>query len=225
LADTFATMPHRVDTAQLDTLFLDLGGVLLNVDYERTAQAFSAQGVSDFQAQFSKAKQSPLFDQFETGHLSPQEFRAQIRSVLGAHLTDTIIDRCWNAMLGDLPPERIVLLEELRMRYRVFLLSNTNVVHVAAFQKSIQERNGIRDLRQEFDGVFLSCEVGLRKPDHAIFQHALRVALAQPERTLFIDDSIQHVRGAEQVGIHAYHLDLTAKEDLHSMVQRLGLLA
>ncbi len=213
-----------LDLDHIDTLILDLGGVLINVDYDRSAKAFLQQGVEHFEQQFSKAKQTPLFDRFEKGEINPKEFRDEVRRLLKPDLKDKQIDACWNAMLGSIPDERMVLVEDLRMRYRVYLLSNTNKIHVPAFLEIAQRENKVADFRQEFDGVYFSCELGLRKPDAAIFKHVLKDTFALPERTLFIDDSIQHVEGARRAGLHAEHLDL-AKEDVIEMVERLGLLA
>jgi putative hydrolase of the HAD superfamily len=211
------------DPARLDTLILDLGGELIDVDYDRSARAFKEHGVPQFEQQFSKARQTPLFDRFEKGEIGPKEFRDEVRRLLNPDLKDKVIDACWNAMLGSIPPERMVLVEDLRMRYRVYLLSNTNRIHVPAFLDKVQRENRIADFRQEFDGTYFSCDMGMRKPDEAIFRHVVKETFATADGTLFIDDSMQHVEGARKAGLHAEHLDL-AQEDLIGMVQRLGLL-
>jgi putative hydrolase of the HAD superfamily len=127
-------------------------------------------------------------------------------------------------MLGSIPPARIELVKALRQRYRLLLLSNTNAIHVPAFHAIIAQENGIRDFKDLFEGAYYSCEIGLRKPDAEAFHFALQQHGTAPERTLFIDDSIQHVVGARNAGLHAEHLDL-AHEDVLAMVARLGLLA
>jgi len=207
-----------------DTLLLDLGGVLIDVDYQRTAAEFNALGFGGFEALYSKAQQDHIFDGFEVGALSPDEFRARIRGLHGNGITDDQVDRCWNAMLGRIPPGRIDLLRRLRSRYKLLLLSNTNTIHVRAFERIIAEHNGIADFKALFDGAYYSCEMGLRKPDAAAFMHVLERHGAEPARTLFIDDSMQHVSGARAMGLSAEHLDL-AREDVVAMAQRLGLLA
>ncbi|MBK6626979.1 MAG: HAD family phosphatase [Flavobacteriales bacterium] len=208
----------------IDTVLLDLGGVLIDVDYHRTAEAFNALGFDGFEAFYSKAQQDHLFDGFEVGALSPAEFRARIQGLHGGGITVEQVDACWNAMLGRIPQERITLLRQLRERYRLLLLSNTNAIHVPAFQRLIAADNGIADFRTLFDGAYYSCEIGLRKPDAAAFQHVLEHHGADPARTLFIDDSIQHVVGARAAALRAEHLDLT-REDVSALVARLGLLA
>jgi len=208
----------------IDTILLDLGGLLIDVDYHRTADAFNALGFDGFEAIYSKAQQDHLFDGFEIGALSPAEFRSRIRSLHGNGITDEQVYHCWNAMLGRIPPVRIDLVARLRQRYRVLLLSNTNAIHVPAFERIIAEDNGISDFRALFDGAYYSCEMGLRKPDAEAFHHVLARHGVEPMRTLFIDDSIQHVVGAREAGLQAEHLELKS-EDVLRMSDRLGLFA
>jgi putative hydrolase of the HAD superfamily len=206
-----------------DTLLLDLGGVLIDVDYHASARAFEALGLDDFDALYSKARQDHLFDGLETGDLSPAQFRDRIRHLYRPDITDQQIDTCWNAMLGTIPAERINLVERLKERYQVLLLSNTNAIHVPAFEAIVARDNGIADFKGLFHGAYYSCEIGLRKPHAEAFHHVLQRHDADPGRTLFIDDSIQHVLGARATGLHAEHLELE-KEDVVAMVKRLGLL-
>ncbi len=209
--------------ASIDTLLLDLGGVLIDVDYGRTADAFRSLGIAGFEEQFSKARQTPLFDRLEVGAISPAEFRDAVRAMLHPGLADGRIDQCWNAMLGSIPPARIDLLARLRRRYRLLLLSNTNAIHVPAFEGIIARENGITDFKALFDGAYYSSEIGLRKPDAQAFLHVLERHGAAPGRTLFIDDSIQHVHGARAAGLHAEHLEL-GTEDVIALAERLGLV-
>lgn len=208
----------------IDTILLDLGGVLIDVDYHRTAAAFNALGFDGFEALYSKARQDNLFDGFEIGSLSPDEFRDRIIALHGKGLTRGQVDQCWNAMLGRIPQERIDLVRQLKERYRVLLLSNTNAIHVPAFERIIAEHNGIADPRSLFHGAYYSCMIGLRKPEAAAFRYVLERHGAAPEGTLFIDDSAQHVEGARIAGLRAEHLELR-DEDVVGMVARLGLLA
>jgi putative hydrolase of the HAD superfamily len=206
-----------------DTILLDLGGVLIDVDYEATARGFRSLGHPDFERLYSKAQQDHLFDGFETGVLSSAEFRDRLRALLDPELTDAVIDANWNAMLGSIPPARLELVARLKERYRVLLLSNTNAIHVPAFEAIVARDHGITDFKALFHGAYYSCEIGQRKPDAASFLYVLDQHGAHPERTLFIDDSIQHVHGARRAGLHAEHLEL-ANEDVIGLVARTGLL-
>ena len=207
----------------IDTILLDLGGVLIDVDYDRTARAFRAHGFEDFDRLYSKAKQTDLFDRFETGDLDAAGFRDAVRDLFRRDLTDREIDACWNAMLGSIPQERLDLVEDLKERYQVLLLSNTNAIHVPAFTEIVRRENHIADFKGLFHGAYYSCELGLRKPDKKAFVHVLERHGADPAATLFIDDSIQHVEGARKAGLRAEHLELD-REDVIGLLRRLGLV-
>lgn len=209
--------------ANLDTIVLDLGGVLIDVDYHAAARAFAALGFGNFDGLYTKARQDHLFDAFEKGAITPAGFRDRVRALHDGPLSDAQIDGCWNAMLGHIPQERIQLVRRLKERYRVLLLSNTNAIHVPAFEAIVARENGIADFKAQFDGAYYSCQLGMRKPDAEIFRFVLGRHGADPSKTVFIDDSIQHVEGARRAGLHAEHLEL-AHEDVLGLVRRLGLL-
>lgn len=204
------------------TLLLDLGGVLIDVDYRATADAFRDVGVRNFEALYSKAQQTDIFDRFETGELSAQDFRDAVRRITMVGLDDGVIDRCWNAMLGTVPRPRISLLQRLRKHHRLLLLSNTNAIHVPAFEQRIAEDLGIGSFTDLFHGAHYSCHIGLRKPHVEAFRYVLSLHDADPATTLFVDDSMQHVEGARRAGLHAEHLDLE-KEDIQALCTRVGL--
>ncbi|HRH37198.1 MAG TPA: HAD family phosphatase [Flavobacteriales bacterium] len=206
----------------IDTIILDLGGVLIDVDYHASTRAFADLGHHRFDALYSQAKQNHVFDAFETGELSPAQFRDRIRELLNAPITDKEIDACWNAMIGTIPQARLDLVERLKQRYTVLLLSNTNAIHVPAFEGIVARTNGIAQFKSLFHGAYYSCEIGKRKPDVEAFHHVLELHNASPERTLFIDDSIQHVIGARAAGLYAEHLDV-GRGDIIALCERLGL--
>ena len=109
-------------------------------------------------------------------------------------------------MLLDLPVERLRILEKLHAEKRISLLSNTNEIHVEAFESAMKKVHGIQNLSGFFDHVYYSCRVGMRKPEERIFEHVIKEQNYNPSETLFIDDSPQHIEGAKKVGLHAYHL-------------------
>jgi len=198
----------KLNASNFKNIIFDLGGVIVNINYSLTTQAFSRLGLSDFDALFSQAKQSQLFDLYEKGLISSPDFRKEIKKYLGNHLDDTVIDHAWNAMLLDVPVQRLKLLEKTKLTHRTFLLSNTNDIHIETFNKYLQNTFAIADLTGHFNKLYLSYKVGMRKPDKEIFELVLSENNLQPHETLFIDDSIQHVESAQKLGIQAYLLDV-----------------
>jgi putative hydrolase of the HAD superfamily len=195
-------------------IIFDLGGVILNIDYQRTISAFQNLGIKDFEAKYSQLQQADLFDEYERGEISSETFRNRIRNVFNSPISDSEIDEAWNAMLMDLPKERLELLKGLTTSKQTTLLSNTNEIHILAFNEIILQQYGLNDLSGYFLKPHYSFEVGMRKPETRIFEYVLMVHGFKAEETLFIDDSIQHIEGARKAGINAYHLRIDKGETI-----------
>jgi FMN phosphatase YigB (HAD superfamily) len=191
---------------KIKNIIFDLGGVVVNVDYHKTIEGFKNLGFSGFEKFYSQQKQIDLFDRLETGRITPSVFRQEIRSRTSIKLTDEQIDGAWNAMILDLPAERLELLQLIKDKYRTFLLSNTNEIHIDFFNEYLLETFGVPDISDYFEKVYYSHQIGIRKPFKEVFDYVVRVNKLKPEETLFIDDSVQHVEGALKAGLNAIHL-------------------
>jgi epoxide hydrolase-like predicted phosphatase len=189
-------------------IIFDLGGVILNIDYLLTAKAFAGLGVTAFDELFSQAKQKELFDVYEKGQISSEEFREEVKKYCKNSPDDKTLDAAWNAILLDLPKARLELLQKIKATHRTFLLSNTNDIHIVAVNNYLQETFGISDLSGYFENTYLSYKVGMRKPDAEIFNLVLEENSLNLHETLFIDDSIQHIESAKNLGIQTYWLDV-----------------
>lgn len=208
----------KLDFGSIDAVILDLGGVILNIDYQRTIDAFQALGFDDFDAQYSKMQQSGLFDDLEMGRIDQAAFVSRIQEVI-PYAPDAEIISAWNALLGDFPEGRIETVERIAQRYSTCLLSNTNAIHYRAFSKTLEDQTGRKEIESLFQKAYLSHEVGMRKPDVEIFKHVLHDQGFVPERTLFVDDSPQHLVGAQSCGIQTYHMtDADSLENLFGSV-------
>jgi glucose-1-phosphatase len=196
-----------IDLKKVDAIIFDLGGVILNIDYSLTEKAFDALGFNRFGNSYSKISQQSLFDDFETGKISIEEFRPLLKKAGAFETSDEEIDRAWNSMLLDLPPARLTLLESLKKEKPLFLLSNTNPIHINAINKYLKATFDKNDLSPWFNKLYLSHQVGMRKPHKEIFQRILDEHNLDAGRTMFIDDSIQHVEGARKAGLQAVHLE------------------
>lgn len=189
-----------------DAIIFDFGAVIIDIDYHKTRVAFEKQGIKNFDELFSKARQNSLFDNLEKGLISEYEFRNELRLLSDINLTDETIDACWNEMLLQLPLKRVDLLKKLSAGKSLFLLSNTNIIHEKAFSAYIEDLYGWNNFKSIFQKVYFSHELNMRKPDLEIFEKVLTENKLNPAKTLFIDDSPQHIAGAKKAGIHAFHL-------------------
>ncbi len=194
-----------ISLSGIDNIIFDLGGVILNIDYNLSAEAFKRLGAENFDELYSQARQSDLFDRLETGMISPMAFRDEVRQIFSSNWTDDEIDEAWNAMLLDLPSARINFLQELSKKYRIFLLSNTNEIHYLAYSKMVNDQYGLGDLGSLFQKAYFSHQINKRKPYPETFEFVLEDAGIKADNSLFIDDSIQHLEGAKKVGLSVYH--------------------
>lgn len=197
-------------------IIFDLGGVILNIDYFRTEQAFIDLGIENFPALYSQMHQSSLFDRFEMGQITREEFISTLQNISDIALTEAQVIKAWDALLLDFPLRRLQILQQLRLYYDLFLLSNTNEIHEEGFNNILQQSHGIPNIGVFFDKVYLSHRVGMRKPMPEIFERVLNDNGLKAEETLFIDDSPQNIPPAKALGIHTIFLDkgMTIEEDI-----------
>lgn len=186
-----------------EAIIFDLGGVLLNLDYDLTEKAFISLGMADFGESYSQLQQTHLFDRFEKGEVSSFHFVNQLLDRLPSGTTANQVVHAWDAMILDFPVKRLQFLEELSNKYRIFLLSNTNDLHIDAVRRSLEKSVGHRNLEQYFEKTYFSSAIGMRKPDSEIFAFVCTENNLDPAKTIFIDDSPQHIEGAKAVGIQA----------------------
>jgi HAD superfamily hydrolase (TIGR01509 family) len=187
-------------------IIFDLGGVLLNIDYQRVIKAFEALGFEHFDQWYSQKEQTTLFDLLETGEIGAQSFRDNLKKKLNKPVADEALDAAWNSILLDLPAERIALLQKVKQHYRCFLLSNTNEIHIAAFSEQFKKEFGAGTFEELFEKVYYSSVMGMRKPHVTTFLKVIEENGLVPSETLFIDDSYQHIEGAMKAGLQTFFL-------------------
>ena len=213
---------QTVSLDELNGVILDFGGVLYDIDYDAPPKAFAALGDPDFASLYHQASQSTWFDELETGTLDRETFYGHLRQRCSAGTTMDQIHDAWCCILTGMPPSRAHLVTQLGQRTRLFLLSNTNAIHAAVFEADLEST---LDDASAFWGAFeqthYSHDLGMKKPHPDTFLHVCNLHGLAPERTLFLDDSIQHVEGADRAGLHAHHLDLS-REDVGAWMDRMG---
>ena len=182
-------------------IIFDLGEVIINVDHRLALLEFEKLGSNQIDALYSDVSQSEFFDEFEKGKISSSDFRNELRAYISIPVDDSQIDLAWNAMLLVIPQERMELLNVLKKKYRLFLLSNTNKIHVAAIELQLQENFGISDFSEIFEKVYYSFVHGLRKPEPGFFTMVLSENQLLAEETIFVDDKIENIESAKKLGI------------------------
>ena len=188
-----------------DAILFDLGGVLIDIDYHKTITAFESLGMADFKSAYSQADQGQLFDDFETGQISAQRFINQLLPHLYRNTTPNQVAHAWNAMILGVPMEKITLLSGLKKTFPLYLLSNTNELHIPVVRREWAKVSP-EPMEFFFDEVFLSHEIGMRKPAQETFRFVCEKINIHPSRLFFVDDSIQHINGALEAGLQAFHL-------------------
>tara|TARA_Y100001954_G_C15705123_1_gene549943 strand:- start:324 stop:971 length:648 start_codon:yes stop_codon:yes gene_type:complete len=188
----------------IENIIFDFGGVIYDIDYQRSIDEFTKLGAENFNEMYSQAIQNQLFERLETGAVSPDEFRNEIRQKLKPETTDEQIDAAWNALLLDFKLERIELLKNLKENYNLFLLSNSNIIHYDVFLKQFQQISGLETFDDIFDKAHYSFDMGIRKPNEEAYQYVIDQHQLNASRSLFIDDSEQNIKPAVNVGLKAY---------------------
>lgn len=189
----------------IKNIILDLGGVIINLNTQKPFNAFKALFADNYAKIETDFNEINLFNEFEVGNVSPEEF---ILFFLNRHsnLTSKQIITIWNSMLLDIPRKRIILIRKLALTYNVFLLSNTNEIHLTHINNYLFDTYGITTISSLFKKAYFSHEVGFRKPNPEIFKFVLKENNLNPSETLFVDDSIEHIQSAQQLGINTKHL-------------------
>ena len=192
---------------KIKNIIFDLGGVILNLDYAKTVDEFKKIGLLNFQDLYSQKMQNILFDDFEKGEVSSAEFISCLIDSENLKIKEIDFINAWNAMLLEIPVKKLEFIDALKKDYNVFLLSNTNEIHINKFEDDLKKNNMLNQFYKCFDKVYYSSRMGKRKPDENCFKQVLEENQLVPQQTLFIDDSVQHIKGAKRIGIETFHLE------------------
>lgn len=208
---------------RIKNLLFDLGGVIVDIDRMRAVRSLERLGMKDAGRYLGDYGQNGPFADLEAGLIEPDEFHRQVRAIIGGEpeATDGQIDRAFNAFLVGVPAERLAALRELRGRYGIYLLSNTNAVMWEERIPSFFRSEG-REMADYFDGMVTSFEAKCMKPSAAIFRYAERTLGIKPDETLFLDDSAANVEAARELGFHA--LQVPPGSNFMPILKEYGLL-
>lgn len=213
-------MPHTIlpiDWRPIRHVVLDFGGVLYNIDHQRSADAFDGLGMSDFQDMYAHGKQSRIMDDFERGLLSEDQFLTTLLHQCADGTTLQQVRAAWNAVLIGPQPNIMRAIRALSNSHDLLLFSNTNSIHAAHFEPQIIEELG-RTFHLSFRQIVYSHRLGHRKPDREAYDLVNQTLGLNPEQTLFVDDTPTNVHAARLAGWNAvyynpsdYSLDVLLK--------------
>lgn len=198
---------------QIKNIIFDYGGVFLLLDEEKTYEAFRKLGLLFISAQLAASN-----NDFQRGRISRELFLENLKRELPYPTSSEQIIEAWCAMLGGIPKERIALLKELKKKYRLFLLSNTDDIHIERVSQTVPEAD---EFLSQFEKTYYSQNTGYRKPEREIFEMVIRENGLNPSETLFVDDVKENAEAAANVGLHYHWLDLS-KETVLDIEKVLG---
>lgn len=190
----------------IKNIIFDLGEVIVPVDTTKTIAAFDKISKSPTDQYYSYLGQIELFSKLETGKMSPDEFRVEIRKLMKSEVSGAEIDKAWCAMMHDIPKSKLDILLQLKSQYRTFVLSNTNAIHIAWIDAFMKEHYDEPGLEPFFDHAYYSHVIGFRKPDANAYDVVTTSNNLEPSQTLFIDDREENIVAANQLGLQTFHM-------------------
>ncbi|WMW77342.1 HAD family phosphatase [Flavobacterium sp. 20NA77.7] len=196
----------------IDAIIFDFGNVFINLDANAPLEALKKLGVTDWNEELDYLNKS-----YETGKIDELTFMQGIQKQLPqAELVE--IREAWNSILLDFPLYRLEFLQMLTSKYKLYLLSNTDATHIEKFEHKVGQ-SFAREFYSCFEKVYFSFEFGFRKPEAKAFQFVLNNHNLTPKKTLFIDDKLENIKAAEELGIQTWHLQV-GQEDVVDLFQK-----
>ena len=190
---------------KIENIIFDLGGVIIDIDLQKTIKKLEGLNKSGRRL-FPRMKNAEFLYQFEKGEISNQDFLQNINDLLEIEQNHSLIREAWNSMLLGIPQKRIEKLYQLRESFRIFLLSNINSIHFLKLKDILDQTMGFNDFERIFDSTFYSHLIGKRKPDLECYHYVINEKNLIPDKTLFVDDSLENVEGALKAGLKSVHL-------------------
>ena len=189
------------DVKELKCIIFDLGGVIVDLDWNKCVRSFDEIGILHMDQFISTTLQKDFILDFELGLISEDEFRAGLRQFATKEVTDEQINWAWNSLLVGILPKKLEMLKKLKTRYHICLLSNTNSISFGYCLQNMFNVNG-HSIDDYFDKCYLSFQLHKAKPSPEIFEAVLKDLGMKPEECLFLDDAISNINQAEKFGLN-----------------------
>ena len=188
---------------RIRNIVFDLGGVLIDLDHHQAVSRFEEIGVKDAKQLLDPYEQKGFFLELENGKIDVDTFCRKLCEHTGKQLSYDEIKYAWMGFIADVPQYKLDFLLELRKKYKVYLLSNTNPI-VQSWARSEAFTPAGRPISAYFDKMYTSYEVGVTKPDAAIFDRMIENAPLIPAETLFVDDAKSNIEVGQGLGFPTY---------------------
>ncbi len=198
------------------SIIFDLGNVVLDIDLNITYERLRTLGFGENGEFLNKYKQTSFFSDLEEGRITAKQFIEEVKKRMPEGVTDDEVINAWNALLIGYKEDRIETILKLKEQFKVYLLSNTNEIHIAACENNVPIVGSLKNL---FHKVYYSYELNMSKPHRNIFEAVINDANIKAEETLFLDDSPANVKTAESLGIESWLV-----EDPNLWVKKMNLL-
>jgi len=196
----------------INTIIFDFGDIFINLEKDKAIAEFAKLGLKGPNEELLQAN-----EKFERGQIKEDQFLETFQKFLPQADVGEI-RTAWNAVIGDFPLYRLEFLQLLSNKYRLFLLTNTDQIHINEFEENVGV-SFFSDFYQCFEKVYYSFEMGMRKPDSQIFSYILNKHDLSPKRTLFIDDKKENTDAAAALGINVWNLQV-GKEDVVELFEK-----
>jgi glucose-1-phosphatase len=199
---------EKLGVVNIKNIIFDLGGVILNIEPEHSLNGFSMLcGLTGEELRGKILENRRLFIDYETGRIDSSSFRKEVARIMMHEMAEFDFDLAWNSIIFDVPEERVRLLEQLRLKYRLFLLSNTNDLHAKRIDDVLATSTCASGVFGCFEKVYYSHIIHKRKPEMDAFFHVLEENDLAPSETLFIDDMRENIEAAKKTGMHVLHVE------------------
>jgi putative hydrolase of the HAD superfamily len=189
----------------IKNILFDLGGVILDIDVQATLRQFYELEFPAELLNYPHNMTTDLFYKYETGKISTEEFRKEMKRMAGMEVSDEELDGAWNAMIVRIPEERTRLLKSLSAKYNLYMLSNTSPLHAPVFEQMYLKASGM-EMKNAFRKIYYSFNIGCHKPDLEAWEYVIDDAGIKPEETLFLDDNIHNIKASQELGFQAIHI-------------------
>lgn len=196
----------------INTIIFDFGDIFVNLEKETSINEFKKLGLDG-----PNEELLAMNDLFERGKITELQFIESFQKYIPeADMLD--IRKAWNSVIGEFPLYRLEFLQMLSTKYRLFLLTNTDAIHISRFEH-MAGISFFSDFYQCFEKVYYSFEMGMRKPEPEIFNYILKKHDLSPKRTLFVDDKKENTDAAAALGIQVWNLKV-GQEDVVDLFEK-----